>query len=140
MGYVYPSGRELDLTKIVNDIGETISALSYRLVAQQVHDTDAESDLIQDLSLLWVDLDLSLNQGREVDFPRQWSVAVDRAVLNKLDVLTRQYAEMAKERDDLRDQNRELLDQVQCLQWDLGALQSQHDQCPEPSMTKPGVQ
>ncbi|BAW08731.1 conserved hypothetical protein [Nocardia seriolae] len=41
-------------------------------------------------------------------------------------------AELIKERDDLKDQCKELLDQVQCLQWDLGALQAQHDQCPEP--------
>ncbi|MEV6098667.1 hypothetical protein [Nocardia sp. NPDC051981] len=41
-------------------------------------------------------------------------------------------AELIKERDELRDECKELLDQVQCLQWDLGALQTQHDQCPKP--------
>ena len=40
-------------------------------------------------------------------------------------------AALITERDELKDQNRELLDQVQCLQWDLGALQSEHDRCPE---------
>lgn len=39
-------------------------------------------------------------------------------------------SELIRERDELQDQNRELLDQVQCLQWDLGALQQQHDLCP----------
>ncbi|MFC9995847.1 hypothetical protein [Nocardia sp. NPDC127526] len=41
-------------------------------------------------------------------------------------------AELIKERDDLKDYCKELLDQVQCLQWDLGALQAQHDRCPQP--------
>ncbi|MEU6587023.1 hypothetical protein [Nocardia sp. NPDC046763] len=40
-------------------------------------------------------------------------------------------AELIKERDDLRDHCKELLDQVQCLQWDLSALQAQHDLCRE---------
>lgn len=40
-------------------------------------------------------------------------------------------AELIKERDDLRDECKELLDQVQCLQWDLSALQAQHDLCRE---------
>ncbi|WP_330178985.1 hypothetical protein OHB26_21010 [Nocardia sp. NBC_01503] len=42
-------------------------------------------------------------------------------------------AELIKERDELRDQNKELLDQVQCLQWDLNALAAQHDLCPQPA-------
>ncbi|GAB3207872.1 hypothetical protein [Nocardia tengchongensis] len=42
-------------------------------------------------------------------------------------------AELIKERDELKDYCKELLDQVQCLQWDLGALQAQHNQCPERS-------
>lgn len=42
-------------------------------------------------------------------------------------------AELIKERDDLKEQCTELLDQVQCLQWDLGALQAQHDHCPQPA-------
>ncbi|MBO0884107.1 MAG: hypothetical protein J2P17_28005 [Mycobacterium sp.] len=41
-------------------------------------------------------------------------------------------AELIAERDQLTDQNRELLDQVQCLQWDLSALQSAHDRCSQP--------
>ncbi|MEU6584127.1 hypothetical protein [Nocardia sp. NPDC046763] len=40
-------------------------------------------------------------------------------------------AELIKERDELRDECKELLDQVQCLQWDLGALQAQHELCPQ---------
>ncbi|APB01698.1 hypothetical protein [Nocardia seriolae] len=44
-------------------------------------------------------------------------------------------AELIKERDDLKDQCKELLDQVQCLQWDLGALQQQHDLCPQLPVT-----
>ncbi|MFJ4649789.1 hypothetical protein ACIP5Y_00800 [Nocardia sp. NPDC088792] len=45
-------------------------------------------------------------------------------------------AELIKERDELRDECKELLDQVQCLQWDLGALQAQHNLCTEqPSIT-----
>ncbi|MFD6357182.1 hypothetical protein [Nocardia tengchongensis] len=39
--------------------------------------------------------------------------------------------ELIKERDELKDECKELLDQVQCLQWDLSALQTQHDLCPE---------
>lgn len=39
-------------------------------------------------------------------------------------------AELIKERDGLKDHCKDLLDQVQCLQWDLGALQKQHDLCP----------
>ncbi|MGW4351839.1 hypothetical protein ACWELJ_07065 [Nocardia sp. NPDC004582] len=42
-------------------------------------------------------------------------------------------AELIKERDELKDECKELLDQVQCLQWDLGALQAQHDLCPDQS-------
>ncbi|MFF0613255.1 hypothetical protein ACFYUD_31765 [Nocardia tengchongensis] len=42
-------------------------------------------------------------------------------------------AELIKERDDLRDECKELLNQVQCLQWDLSALQAQHDLCPQPA-------
>ncbi|MGW4246351.1 hypothetical protein [Nocardia sp. NPDC004722] len=41
-------------------------------------------------------------------------------------------AELIKERDELKDHAKELLDQVQCLQWDLSALHAQHDLCPEP--------
>ncbi|MEV0509596.1 hypothetical protein AB0I30_19015 [Nocardia tengchongensis] len=41
-------------------------------------------------------------------------------------------AELIKERDERKDHAKELLDQVQCLQWDLGALQQQHDRCPKP--------
>lgn len=45
-------------------------------------------------------------------------------------------AELIRERDDSRDRCKELLDQVQCLQWDLGALQAQHDRCPAPSTAR----
>ncbi|WP_327144370.1 hypothetical protein [Nocardia sp. NBC_01327] len=45
-------------------------------------------------------------------------------------------AELIRERDDSRDRCKELLDQVQCLQWDLGALQTQHDRCPTPSSAR----
>ncbi|WP_327141341.1 hypothetical protein [Nocardia sp. NBC_01327] len=45
-------------------------------------------------------------------------------------------AELIRERDDSQDQCNELLDQVQCLQWDLGALQAQHDRCPAPSTAR----
>ncbi|MFI6867592.1 hypothetical protein [Nocardia sp. NPDC050406] len=45
-------------------------------------------------------------------------------------------AELIKERDELKDHCKELLDQVQCLQWDLGALQAQHDLCPPQSATR----
>ncbi|WP_405492962.1 hypothetical protein [Nocardia sp. NBC_00511] len=38
-------------------------------------------------------------------------------------------AELIKERDELTDQCKELLDQVQCLQWDLSALHTQHGLC-----------
>ncbi|MGV9838923.1 hypothetical protein ACWDUL_32635 [Nocardia niigatensis] len=41
-------------------------------------------------------------------------------------------AELIKERDELKDQCKDLLDQVQCLQWDLSALQVQHNLCREP--------
>ncbi|WP_458690459.1 hypothetical protein [Nocardia tengchongensis] len=44
-------------------------------------------------------------------------------------------AELIKERDELRDECKELLDQVQCLQWDLSALAAQHGLCPDPSTT-----
>ncbi|NNH75867.1 hypothetical protein HLB23_39465 [Nocardia uniformis] len=44
--------------------------------------------------------------------------------------ITSEHALLIKERDDLADQNRDLLDQVQCLQWDLGALQTQLDRTP----------
>ncbi|MFJ9365308.1 hypothetical protein ACIRRA_12935 [Nocardia sp. NPDC101769] len=40
-------------------------------------------------------------------------------------------AELIKERDELKSECKELLDQVQCLQWDLSALQAQHDLCPD---------
>ncbi|MQY22673.1 hypothetical protein [Nocardia macrotermitis] len=66
--------------------------------------------------------------------------AAQRVTILNGEDLTVHMAELIKERDELKDQNRELLDQVQCLQWDLGALQSQHDRCPESSMTTPGVQ
>ncbi|AYF78024.1 hypothetical protein D7D52_34120 [Nocardia yunnanensis] len=45
-------------------------------------------------------------------------------------------AELIKERDELKDHAAELLDQVQCLQWDLSALQAQHDLCPQPMTGK----
>lgn len=54
--------------------------------------------------------------------PVHHTVTVDQA----------EWAQLIKERDDLRDQNQELLDQVQCLQWDLGALQSEHELCSQP--------
>ncbi|MEC3953789.1 hypothetical protein VMT65_12185 [Nocardia sp. CDC153] len=44
-------------------------------------------------------------------------------------------AELIKERDELKDYCKELLDQVQCLQWDFGALQAQHDLCSQPPAT-----
>ncbi|MEC3952885.1 hypothetical protein VMT65_07575 [Nocardia sp. CDC153] len=44
-------------------------------------------------------------------------------------------AELIKERDELKEHCKELLDQVQCLQWDFGALQQQHDLCPQQSAT-----
>ncbi|QLY29266.1 hypothetical protein H0264_28885 [Nocardia huaxiensis] len=45
-------------------------------------------------------------------------------------------AELIKERDDLKDQCKELLDQVQCLTWDFGALEQQHALCPEPPASR----
>ncbi|WP_330179644.1 hypothetical protein OHB26_24755 [Nocardia sp. NBC_01503] len=40
-------------------------------------------------------------------------------------------AELIRERDNFRVQCKGLLDQVQCLQWDLNALQARHDLCTE---------
>ncbi|WP_024799302.1 hypothetical protein [Nocardia sp. BMG51109] len=58
--------------------------------------------------------------------------AAERVGLLNGEGATTLLAELIKERDELRDQSRELLDQVQCLQWDLMVLQAAHDRCPEP--------
>ncbi|WP_433575571.1 hypothetical protein [Nocardia brasiliensis] len=47
-------------------------------------------------------------------------------------------AELIRQRDELREECKELFDQVQCLQWDLGALQIAHDRCPVRVIVKEG--
>ncbi|WP_282781154.1 hypothetical protein [Nocardia sp. CC201C] len=81
---------------------------------------DRQSSLLFRLASLIEDLDRWLRRGGCL--PVEWNHAI-----------TSEHAQLIKERDDLESQNRELLDQVQCLQWDLGALQAQHDHCPQPA-------
>ncbi|MEV0292582.1 hypothetical protein [Nocardia sp. NPDC050710] len=45
-------------------------------------------------------------------------------------------AELIRQHDELREECKELVDQVQCLQWDYSALVTQHDRCADQPVGK----
>lgn len=109
------------------DPGRTFGFTFLCTVSGQVRSVSAEVS-----GQVAVDLLVSINEALQRAVP----LDDDAPVVANAKAHAVWVAELIKERDELQDHVRELLDQVQCLQWDLAALQAEHNLCPQGPATR----